>query len=56
MSKKTSKKPKSKNIIEMQLVNPNAAGQDFGALSQNPCAGLQPLYIKNAEINGINEY
>ncbi len=30
MSKKTSKKPKSKNIIEMQLVNPNAAGIDVG--------------------------
>jgi len=30
MSKKTSKKPKSKNIVEMQLVNPNAAGIDAG--------------------------
>ncbi len=30
MSKKTSKKPKSKNIVEMQLVNPSAAGIDVG--------------------------
>ncbi len=30
MSKKTLKNPKSKNIVEMQLVNPNAAGIDVG--------------------------